>query len=68
MSLRTFHLLFILLLIIGAEMFGAREIWAFSESREPVTLLLGILSLLGGLGLAFYALVFVRRMDAASIR
>lgn len=68
MSLRTFHLLFILLLIVCAELFGAREIWTFSASREAMALWLGTLSLLGGLGLSLYAVLFVRGMDEAGIR
>jgi hypothetical protein len=68
MSLRTFHLAFILLVIVCAEMFGAREIWTFAETKELMTLVLGGLSLLGGLVLALYALLFVRKMDAAGIR
>jgi len=68
MSLRTFHLVFILMVIVSAELFGAREIWTFSATREAAALWLGTLSLLGGLGLSLYAVIFVRRMDEAGIR
>lgn len=66
-SLKTFHLIFILIVIICAELFGMRELWYFQQTRDVLTLWLGILSLAGGLGLAVYALVFVRRMDSAGI-
>jgi hypothetical protein len=63
MSLRTFHLIFILLVIMGAEMFvgwAAHDYW---EARDPLILTLGIMSGLGGLGLAGYALYLVKRFD-----
>lgn len=67
MSLRTFHLIFILVAIMTAEMFGAREIWHYQHTGDLLTLWLGILSLLGGLGLSVYALFFVRKMDREEI-
>lgn len=67
MSLRTFHLIFILILIVTAELFGARELWYYQHTRDLATLWMGILSLAGGLGLSVYALFFVRKMDAAGI-
>lgn len=67
MSLKTFHLIFILIVIMCAELFGMRELWYFQQTRDVLTLWLGILSLAGGLGLAVYALVFVRKMDSAGI-
>ncbi len=67
MSLRTFHLLFILIVIVCAEMFGARELWLYPQTGELGTLLLGVGTLVGGLALSVYALLFVRKMDAAGI-
>ncbi len=67
MSLRTFHLVFILLAIVCAELFGAREFWHYSLTRDVPTLWLGIGSVLGGLALSVYALLFVRKMDSAHI-
>ncbi len=68
MSLRAFHLFFILLAIVTAEMFGARELWHFRVTQDAAELWMGILSLAGGLGLSAYALFFVRKMDSAQIR
>ena len=67
MSLRTFHLIFILVVIVTAELFGARELWYYRTTGDPVTLWMGILSLAGGLGACVYAVVFVRKMDSAEI-
>jgi hypothetical protein len=67
-SLRAFHLIFILLAIVTAEMFGAREIWLYRVSKDVGELWMGVLSLVGGLALSGYALFFVRKMDSAHIR
>ncbi len=67
MSLRTFHLLFIVIVIICAEMFGARELWLYPQTKDLVTLWLGVGTLVGGLVLSVYALLFVRKMDRAGI-
>ena len=67
MSLRTFHLIFILIVIVTAELFGARELFHYRESGDPATLWMGIRSLVGGLGMSVYALFFVRKMDSSNI-
>ena len=67
MSLRTFHLIFILFVIVTAELFGARELWFYRQTHDAATLWMGILSLAGGLLLSVYALFFVRKMDAAGV-
>jgi len=66
-SLKIFHLIFILVVIITAELFGARELWYYQATRGLATLWMGILSLAGGLGLSVYALFFVRKMDSSDI-
>lgn len=67
MSLRTFHLIFILIAIMTAEMFGARELFHYQHDGDPLTLWLGILALVGGLGLSVYAVFFVRKMDSSGL-
>lgn len=67
LSLRTFHLGFILLAIIGADLFGIWSVWYWANNREHMILFLGILSLLGGLGLTVYAIRLVRSLDRAGI-
>ncbi len=67
MSLRTFHLFFILVVIMGADLFGG---WAAHEYRvdgDLPILLLGIGSSVGGLGLAAYIIRFVRMLDRERI-
>ncbi|MDH3213965.1 MAG: hypothetical protein OEM05_15915 [Myxococcales bacterium] len=68
MSLRAFHLVFVLLAIVTAEMFGARQLWHYHLTADLAQLWMGVLSLAGGLGLSVYALFFVRKMDSADIR
>ena len=67
MSLRTVHLVFVLIVIISAEMFGARELYQYRMTGETSTLVLGIIALAGGLAACVYAFYFVRKMDSADI-
>jgi len=67
MTLRNFHLFFILAAIVGAELFGAWSIHRFPSTGEASYLWMGIPTLLGGLGLCVYAYFFVRDMDAAGV-
>ena len=67
MSLRTFHLLFILVVIMSAELFGARELWHYQSTSDQWMFWMGILSLAGGLVLSVYALIFVRKMDSSGV-
>ena len=67
MSLRAFHILFIAIVIAGADLIGA---WALSEYRtsgEVLMLLTGIVTLVGGLGLILYGIWFMRKLDRANI-
>ena len=67
MTLRTIHLTFILFAIVLADMFGTWAIYHRELAEGPQLLLLGILSLLGGLALCWYAFVFVRKMDREGV-
>jgi hypothetical protein len=67
MSLRTVHLIFILIVIISAEMFGARELYQYRMGGETSALVLGLVALAGGLIACVYAFYFVRKMDEADI-
>ena len=62
MSLKTFHLVFIIAAIILADMFGAWAIW-HRENLDGLTVVLGIVSLIGGMALTVYAFYFVRKME-----
>ena len=63
MSLRTFHLVFILVAIMGADLFGGWAVREYRATGDPLTLTLGIVSMIGGLGLAAYAIRFVRMIE-----
>ena len=67
MSLRTVHLAFILLAIVGADLFGAWAVRDYIHNEDPAILSAGIVSLLGGLGLIVYAFRLVKGWDRANI-
>ena len=67
MSLRSFHLVFILLAIVGADLFGAWAIWNFAQDGDRMLLALGSVAIAGGLGLVFYVVRLVRSLDRAEI-
>ena len=67
MSLRTFHLVFVLAAIVAADMFGAWAIYHHAETPTPSLLVVGILSFLAGFGLVGYAIWFVRKLDRSHI-
>jgi hypothetical protein len=67
LSLRNFHLVFILIAILGVDLFGLWSVWYFTKSNDVLILSLGIASILGGLALTGYAVRLVRRLDAAGI-
>jgi len=68
LSLRNFHLLFILIAIIGADAFGVWAIRDYRVTSDAVVLALGIFTLVGAFGLVAYALWFVRKLDKAGIQ
>lgn len=67
MSLRAFHLLFILLVVLGADLFGVWSVVRYARGGDSSLLALGLVTILGGVGLVFYAIRFMRKMDAAGI-
>lgn len=62
MGLKTFHLVFIIIAIIAADMFGAWAIW-HRATLDGLTVGLGVFTLLGGLALTVYAFYFVRKAE-----
>jgi hypothetical protein len=68
LTLRTAHLTFIWIAILGADLFGLWAVWNYVQARQPGLLALGIVSLVGGLGLLLYAVRFVKKFDEAGIR
>jgi hypothetical protein len=68
LSLRSFHLVFLLVAIVGADLFGAWAVWQYVEHKDGMILTLGIIAVLGGLGLIWYAFKLVRQLDQANVR
>jgi len=67
MSLRNFHFVFILIVIVVADMFGAWAVWKYSQTQEMTTLVLGILSFIAGFALIGYAIWLVRKLEREKI-
>ena len=67
MSLRSFHLLFIFLAIVGADLFGLWSFWRYAATGDALLLAWGVVTIAGGVGLILYAVRFMRKMDAAGI-
>jgi len=67
MSLRTFHLGFIFLCMVGADLFAVWSVVYWLRHADPVILALGMISALGGVGLMFYGIRLVRKLDEANI-
>lgn len=67
MSLKGLHLIFLLIAIMGADLFGGWAIHEYNVTHEVLTLVLGIVSMAGGLGLAAYVLWFVRKAETAHL-
>lgn len=63
LTLRNFHLAFILLAIMGADLFGGWALWHHAQQGDPVLLWMGLVALAGGLGLAVYAFKLVRGFE-----
>lgn len=68
MTLRWFHLVFLLIVMVGADMFGAYAFYHYGRGGEPMVLTLGDLSLVAGLALAAYVAWLVRKFDTAGIQ
>ncbi len=67
LSLRTFHLVFILIAIAGADLFGGWALHQYFTAGGTPLLALGAISLAGGFGLIVYAIWFVRKLDRVHI-
>jgi hypothetical protein len=67
MSLRTVHLAFITLCIMGADLAGAWAIHTYGMTHDPIMLSLGTLLVAGGLGLVAYAVHVVKYFDRAHL-
>ncbi|MFQ5425041.1 MAG: hypothetical protein ACE5F9_13825 [Phycisphaerae bacterium] len=67
MSLRSFHIFFIVVAIIAADVFGVWAIRDYRDSHSVINLALGVVTLAGGLAMVAYGIWFIRKMDRANI-
>lgn len=61
MSLKAFHLVFIVLSILFSMAFGIWAVVNYSASDKIAELILGIISLLGTLGMSVYLCFFLKK-------
>jgi hypothetical protein len=66
MSLKAFHLLFIVVSILLAFGFGAWELVAYRDSEATLDLVLGIASIVAGVGLVFYLRAVLKKLKDVS--
>ena len=66
MSLKTFHIIFIVASILLAFGFGVWELAQYSEGQKLLDLVLGIVSLLAGVGLIFYGRYVLKKLKNIS--
>ncbi|GMU33970.1 MAG: hypothetical protein AMXMBFR20_18420 [Planctomycetia bacterium] len=68
LSLRSFHIFFIVVVVVAADLFAAWAIRDYTTSHDMLTLLLGIVAIIGSLGLVAYGIWFVNKMNRENIQ
>ncbi len=66
MSLKAFHLVFIILSILFTVMFGIWGVMNHGSSGQTAELVMGVLSLMGTLGLSVYLYFFLKKFKHIS--
>jgi len=66
MSLKAFHLIFIILSILFSLVFGIWAVVNYSSSDKMEELILGIISLLGSVGMSIYLYFFLKKFKHIS--
>ena len=66
MSLKAFHLVFIILSIMFTHMFGIWGVVNHGSSGKTAELVMGILSLIGTVGLSIYLYFFLKKFKHIS--
>ena len=59
MSLKAFHLVFIILSILFSLVFGIWAVLSYGSSEKTAELVLGIISLVGTVGMSIYLFFFL---------
>jgi predicted membrane-bound spermidine synthase len=62
MSLKAFHIVFIVASILLALGLGAWEVKAWLDTRRPLDLVFGVGSLVAGIGLIIYGRYFLKKL------
>jgi hypothetical protein len=68
MSLKAFHIFFIVVSILFAFGFGTWGLRAHAAGRDGAILALAVLSLVAGAGLVVYLVAFVRKLRNPRLR
>lgn len=66
MSLKAFHLIFIVLSILFSLVFGIWAVVNYSSSDKMDELILGIISLFGSVGMSIYLYFFLKKFKHIS--
>ncbi len=66
MSLKTFHIIFIVASTLLALGFGVWELVQYADGKSALDLVLGIVSLVAGVGLIFYGKYVLRKLKNIS--
>ena len=66
MSLKAFHLVFIVISILFSLVFGIWGVMSYFSSERVAELVLGIISLLGSVGMSFYLYYFLKKFKHVS--
>ena len=68
MSLRLFHLVFVLIAIVATDMFGGWAVWEHAQTHETSTLIIGLASFAVGFVLIGYGLWVVKKFNQTQIQ
>ena len=66
MSLKAFHLVFIILSILFSLVFGIWAVLSYGSSEKTAELVLGIISLVGTVGMSIYLVFFLKKFKHVS--
>ena len=66
MSLKAFHIVFVIASILLAFGFAAWSLMTYSDGRRLIDLIFGIVSTLGGIGLVIYGRYVLRKLKHIS--
>ena len=66
MSLKTFHIVFVVVCVVFATGFGFWAVRKYESSGDLVALICGVGSFLGAVGLCIYGVWFLRKLKGVS--